>query len=290
MKLTLLVSTYIGLGLSAFVSFSALGEPQGHSPRPAEITTPPAFDWLKFSAQEEMLSVTLQENNKFGRDGHLDANEHLTSDMTDQCVRELNKAMYWQDTVHQFQSKAHFDNCAIEDSLTYIHELVSEAEQYLLKSTPVNKSDALKAAFSLGQALHAIQDFYAHSNYVELMVKKHDTFDDVQIVPVWLDKGQETLLEMTHKGLHSGSVWWGLPQYCPSTVPSHGALAKDSVKTDSGSIVIDKWEAINQFQLAKALASQASLEFLQDMYTRMPLKPICGNHISFAVLTDNREL
>ena len=289
MKLTLLGSTLIGFS-ALIVFYTAQGDPQKTPPRPAEITTPPEFDWLKFVEQEEILTVTLQDDNKFGFDGHLDANGHLTSEMKDQCVRELNKAMYWQDTVHQFQSKAHFDNCAIEDGLSYIQELVSEAERHLQKSTPVKKEDALKAAFALGQALHAIQDFYAHSNYVELMVEKHDTFDNVQIVPAWLDEGQESLLEMANNGLHSGSVWWGLPQYCPSTVPSHGTLAKDSAKTDAGSIIIDKWEAMNQFQLARDLASQASLEFLQDMYARMPLEPICGNNISFAVLTDNRGL
>jgi hypothetical protein len=42
-------------------------------------------------------------------------------------VGELRKALYLQDTYHQFQSKAHFDNCDFDSAAGYITELLDEA-------------------------------------------------------------------------------------------------------------------------------------------------------------------
>jgi hypothetical protein len=42
-------------------------------------------------------------------------------------IAELRKALYVQDILHQFESKAHFDNCDFESSTEYLTSLLEEA-------------------------------------------------------------------------------------------------------------------------------------------------------------------
>jgi hypothetical protein len=112
-------------------------------------------------------------------------------------VFELRRALYLQDTVHQFESKAHFDNCDFDSSITNIGALLEETERYVERASAANRSGVKEdvqstigsAFFSLGQAMHAVQDFYAHTNYVELKIPTAKKADDIEVVePFGVDR------------------------------------------------------------------------------------------------------
>lgn len=230
-------------------------------------------------------------------------------------IGELRKALYWQDIVHQFQSKAHFDNCDFDSSISYIHSLLSEAGEHVLvaeKAQSTRDDSVMQAAvrgafFAIGQALHAVQDFYAHSNYVELTKNSVTRVTDLKVVAPWRQEGKARITELRREGLISGYVWWGFPQHCPSCSISHADLAKDSETTTSGQVKISHLKNINnQYDIARYLATEASQELLGDAFKRWPLlkelncklnepnrsskkkNTDCGSHMAFEVLLDRR--
>ena len=68
--------------------------------------------------------VCVNCDQKFEFPGHEEVNASLVGN---KYVRELRQAMYLQDTYHQFESRAHFDNCAFGEATQYIDELLTEA-------------------------------------------------------------------------------------------------------------------------------------------------------------------
>jgi len=113
--------------------------------------------------------------------------EVLAGLLSNRYIGELRKALYLQDSYHQFESKAHFDNCAFGESIAYIDSLLSEVDGHVQAAQAskdqgdlaASEASMLKAFFALGQSLHGIQDFYAHSNYIELMVGEAKKFTDI---------------------------------------------------------------------------------------------------------------
>ena len=227
-------------------------------------------------------------------------------------IGELRKALYWQDIVHQFQSKAHFDNCDFDSAIGYIDSLLSEVQEHVFaaqRAQSTRDESALQAAargafFSIGQALHAIQDFYAHSNYVELTKHSVTRVTNLKVVAPWRHEGKARMTELRREGLVSGYVWWGFPQHCSSCSISHADLAKDSETTTSGQAKISHLKNISQYGIARFLATEASQEFLRDAFKRWPLlkelncksnepnlsskNSDCGSHMAFEVLLDRR--
>ena len=255
---------------------------------------PPPLKWDGLGKMKTVVSVSVSADQPFGFTAHKEANAMKA--MPKVCFNQLNRAIYWQDTYHQFQSKAHFDNCDFKGALDYIQKLYDEAQNLALRAKKENeevKNETIKLAmFSLGQALHAIQDFYAHSNYVELMEKRYEEFDDVPSLKFWTEDGRKTLEKLAEaKELHTGRVWWGFPKLCEDSVPSHEELAKDSESTESGEISIEKWEDLSRFQAAQQLSNEASLEFIKDSFKKMPiLGEVCGTNAIYTVFVDRRNL
>jgi hypothetical protein len=214
-------------------------------------------------------------------------------------IGELRKALYMQDGAHQFESKAHFDNCDFDSSMAYIKTLLAEvgAKVDLAKAAAEKNDNASKekrvkeAFFALGQALHGTQDFYAHTNYVEMHVGAAKKVKDLKVVPVWTSAGVEQVNALVKTGLKSGYVFWGFPQKCPSDSPSHGKLAKDSETTVSGKVRIAHLQNTSQFTLAQALAQRASIDLVSHAFNQWPLlKEMNGENVAFEVLLENRNL
>lgn len=214
-------------------------------------------------------------------------------------VSELRRALYLQDTVHQFESKVHFDNCDFNAATDYIDSLLAEVDGHVRaakKARDAGDSGGIdsavkKAFFALGQALHGVQDFYAHTNYVELSVSNVTRSTDIDIVAPWTSSGKDRIKDLSAKGLISGFVFWGFPQKCPSGTASHADLAKDKATTKSGAVKIPHFENRSQYQIAVQLAGKASQEFIDDAFLRWPLlKEVNGEHVAFEILVDRREL
>lgn len=212
-------------------------------------------------------------------------------------LAELRKALYVQDLWHQLQSKAHFDNCDFDNAIDYVVSLIEEAGTHVdaaEKAKAANdkagmQATAKEAFFALGQALHAVQDFYAHSNYVELQVPKVQVVTKLEIIRPWRKEGRDRIAELRKDGLISGVVWWGLPQKCPSGTISHEDLAKDSESTKSGGKRIAHLQNMSQYQIAKFLAREASQKLMADAFKRWPLlKEVNGENLAFEFIIDRR--
>jgi hypothetical protein len=217
-------------------------------------------------------------------------------------IGELRKALYLQDSLHQFESKAHFDNCDFDGAIVYIDSLIEEVDEHVNKAQKAkNDGDyattqaaAHEAFFAIGQALHAIQDFYAHSNYVELTEQSVNRVTDLEVIAPWRTEGKARIKQLRQdggKGLVSGYVFWGFPQLCPTGSISHADLAKDTETTTSGKVKVTNLQNISQYRIAVYLAREASIEFLQDAFKRWTLlKELNGANVAFEVLLDRRGI
>ena len=194
-------------------------------------------------------------------------------------------------------SRAHFDNCDFDNALDYVDSLIEEAGTYVAAIEKAKASGdgtgtqtaAKKAFFALGQALHAVQDFYAHSNYVELQAPKVLVETKLEIVRPWRKEGRDRIAELRKDGLISGVVWWGLPQKCPPGTMSHEDLAKDSEKTKSGGERVAHLQNRSRYQIARSLAREASQQLMADAFKRWPLlKEVNGENLAFELIIDQR--
>ena len=63
-------------------------------------------------------------------------------------AKELRRALFYQDSVHQFESKAHFDNCDFDGASTYVDALLGEADGHVLsaQAAKAKKDPAAMAA------------------------------------------------------------------------------------------------------------------------------------------------
>src|SRR5215216_3473898 len=61
----------------------------------------------------------------------------------------------------------HFDNNAFEKSYVYIEE------QRVITISSLQSDDAPSAWAAFGRLTHTAQDFYAHSNYIDLWISRH---------------------------------------------------------------------------------------------------------------------
>lgn len=212
---------------------------------------------------------------------------------------ELRKALYLQDIVHQFESKAHFDNCDFDSSIAYITSLLDEAETHVAAASKAKaagnqeevKMAAGRAFFAIGQALHGVQDFYAHTNYVELEAPKVKKVTDLELIAPWRANGRDRIKELQGRGLVSGFVFWGFPQNCPRGTASHSDLAKDSAATKSGARHVAHLQNLSQYRIAVYLAREASLQLMTDAFKRWPLlRELNGQNVAVEILLDRRGI
>lgn len=84
---------------------------------------------------------------------------------SDQALQEIRNANWSTDYSSTFfDSEKHFDN---EEFLGGTRRLV-EFKQYIIRQITSSSPNGANARIALGGALHTIQDFYAHTNWVEL--------------------------------------------------------------------------------------------------------------------------
>lgn len=202
------------------------------------------------------------------------------------CTEILARAQWRQDILAALVPSAHFDNCEYESSRRYILARMTEARAFGKRGAT---DEALAA---LGRALHGIQDFYSHTNYVELAANRHPSFSKVPIVQLWKDDGGEQLRSLVAGGLRSGYVWWELPlDACGTNRETHEQLSKDTASSARGKQIIKAW-SLTHHQAARDLARQATNEFLRDALRSAELRSVassCNNKVGYLLLTDNRK-
>lgn len=204
------------------------------------------------------------------------------------CSWQLAKAQWQQDLVAARESEAHFDNCAFGDALAFISGRLDEADALM------GKKEHGKAMFALGQALHAIQDFYSHSNFIEFAVADSPK-DSTRARPVsfWTAAGRSELQALAARGLVSGTVSYSKAETkrCRAGSPTHDTLAKDSPTfSKHASEVIPGWSNKTYHVAALDLADATTRQFLTYAFRRWPdLGEACGKPVGYLTLVERRK-
>jgi hypothetical protein len=97
----------------------------------------------------------------------------------------------------------HFDNNAFEKSYAYIEEQRAR----VISALPANDVDAAWSAF--GRLTHASQDFYAHSNYIDLWLLHRP--DRTSIIPSEVDPLNKDMIDS--RALRSGKMYYPLEAF-----------------------------------------------------------------------------
>jgi hypothetical protein len=256
--------------LSTSVACRAGGTKQPASPSGQQSSEPqgvanehagPEFPGLAALADEEVLQADFVELDtpKFETADHVKVIRE--GKLPKVCADELAGAQWRQDILGAFDPDLHFDNCRFKQSLSYLQGRIAEATKAAAKN---QRDDAL---WELGRALHGIQDFYSHTNFVELMAKTHDKLEDVKPLALWAPDAGKRLDALIAEGLTSGKVWWEPNDECPDDGFSHGDMAKDSDTTVRGKKVIEKWK-MTHYRAARKLALLTTQEYLHTVLSR----------------------
>lgn len=159
-----------------------------------------------------MIEQPVDLKPEFSLDYHAELTTKSASDILSESQLRVIIFYNLAQDVRQWESEIHFDNCAFAEGAKHIHD-----EWAKIESESNHLSDDALVAF--GRLLHTAQDFYAHSNWIELHL-------DQAPIPLW-DFQVETL----PAGIVSGTWSMGFPKKCGTGAPSHDELNKD--KPDS---------------------------------------------------------
>jgi hypothetical protein len=200
-----------------------------------------------------------------------------------QCTDVLARAQWEQDTWNVASAQAHYDNCTIDASTAYLRAQLAEAEKQ------AKAGDAYKALAALGRAAHSLQDFFIHTNYVELVAAQYGRLDDVPVLELWNPQSDAELTSLKAKGLLSGTVFWESGQ-CPAGTPSHEAVNKDDdEKSTQGRKVIEAW-GCTHYRAAYELARRATARMLRGRLSKSEtIKLRCGSKFGFGMTFDRRK-
>src|SRR4026207_1482212 len=94
----------------------------------------------------------------------------LADCFSSRALSAISKANVNQDRLSGLfgHDEFHFDNNAFEKSYAYIEE------QREVAITSLQSNDAASAWAAFGRLTHTAQDFYAHSNYIDLWISHHE--------------------------------------------------------------------------------------------------------------------
>jgi hypothetical protein len=139
--------------------------------------------------------------------------------------------------MNQFESALHFDNCCFSLGVQRINDLWADI-------SPTGVLDFVV----FGTMIHTVQDFYAHSNWVELNV-------DDSPIPVW-----DLTLASLPSAIVSGTFFLDWPKNCGPDAPTHAQLNKDSPDSEEGQKIVESGPNLGKslFDLAYDTALRAT--------------------------------
>jgi len=114
-----------------------------------------------------IVTSPIKEAQAFNVGIHQDITTKALGFLNPIVLNHINDQHSYQDTVHAFDSAHHFDNCRLKEGTEYINELYTEANGVLDNFNPTN-ANPFKSTDGFGQLIHTSEDFYAHSNWVEI--------------------------------------------------------------------------------------------------------------------------
>jgi hypothetical protein len=122
-----------------------------------------------------------------------------------QALEKIIAANLYQDRIlgQIGHDEYHFDGSAFEKSYRYVEE------QRALTVSSLREDNVSSAWAAFGRLTHAVQDFYAHSNYIDLWLASQS--GGTAPVATEIDPVVPELIE--HKTLHSGRVYLPLEAF-----------------------------------------------------------------------------
>ena len=145
------------------------------------------------------------------------------------------------DEIMNVLSAHHFDNNRIQEGVDYVNQQIYGAAGALQNSqlnTFAEVVDYTRALFHFGQGLHALQDFYAHSTWIECQTPLLRIGGNVANVAIWdgnPGNGCATTVQgVDLSGLQTG--YFGLPT--PGDGISHDLLNKDNPGSPEGAVQV----------------------------------------------------
>jgi hypothetical protein len=118
------------------------------------------------------------------------------------ALAKITEANVYQDRISAQigHDEYHFDNNAFDKSHAYIEE------QRALVISSLHQEDATSAWSAFGRLTHTVQDFYAHSNYIDLWLTLHT--NGSRPAPFNVDPVEPAILESG--ALRSGKIYYPL--------------------------------------------------------------------------------
>jgi hypothetical protein len=172
------------------------------------------------------------------------------------ALEQVSAANVYQDRLRGQIGHAeyHFDDNAFEKSSAYIEE------QRVLTLSALRVEDVFSAWSAFGRLTHTAQDFYAHSNYVDLWLARQP--DGARPSPPEIDPVDPDLIHA--EALHSGRIY--LLDYL-SFIPVLKPLVMPLLPRDShGWMNLDSPERGPNFEFAfQAGIKRTQIEFEQTM-------------------------
>ncbi len=132
--------------------------------------------------------------------------ETIGAHFSAEALKQIIHANQEQDSLFNLLAKPHihFDNCLFAEAAAYVeaqHALVARGGDPLV----------MRAAF--GRLSHTVQDFYSHSNYVDLWLKAHGGLENT--VPEDVDGLDPSLLASPELRTGYFHLWRDIIYYLP---------------------------------------------------------------------------
>jgi hypothetical protein len=147
-----------------------------------------------------------------------------------------------------------------------------------------------EALAALGHVVHSLQDFFMHTNYVELVAASGVARNQVPVLELWSTASDATIAGM-RPGLVSGSVLWEPRDQCPRGQPTHAALNKDNATTPRGAQVVTPWD-VTHYRAAYDFARSAAVRLVKTRLQSQGWTAVadhCGPNYAIAVTFDQRR-
>jgi len=163
---------------------------------------------------------------------------------------------------------AHFDEMNYQQIIDNFATIRSKATELI---TQYKKSDMSEEhlGFEVGKQLHAIQDFYSHSNYVELYIQIYGKVKDLNSIPTLdkalSDKTYEKFAALLKTDLKTG-------RYPATGAGSHREMNHDVGAGSSYTQIVPETrgkKVTYETKAAEAVATKASAEYLQEIKTKV---------------------
>ncbi|GAB4259880.1 MAG: hypothetical protein Kow0079_16900 [Vicingaceae bacterium] len=169
-----------------------------------------------------------------------------------------------KDFISDYNEKEHFDNMNFREIETNLNSIYNQMYKSV-NSFKNNEIDIKELGFETGKYLHAIQDFYSHSNFIELYTEFYGKEKDLTTIPTLEEVLQEKKYAEFKEVLKSKLV---TGKYPGEGKGSHKEINKD-VGAGSKYTQIVKETRGKQVsyasKAAEAVATKASKNFLKKV-------------------------